>query len=257
MMSRERVLIVDDEPMIRWMFGETLRDWGYEVAEAGSAAEALAEMVAVAPNAILLDINLPDGSGLDLLRDIKGVQPSAAVVMVTANAIYENALDALRGGADDFLGKPVNLDELHYILDRVIQEKQSDAIPPTISKPRVLIVSDKAERIPDLLSAFHPHDVEITSVVFPEEWGYASGDHYDLALIDVGPEMLEPLLRTIRGSAGHADIPVLVELSRSMRASQVAGVMPKYRAMACSREEMIHLVRRRIASLAPDVRKNA
>ncbi len=248
-MSGKRVLIVDDEPMVRWMFGETLRDWGYEVAGAGSAAEARAEMVAVPPTAILLDINLPDGSGLDLLRDIKRLQPQTAVIMITANAVYENAVDALRGGADDFLGKPVNIDELRFILHRVIQAKQSDAIPPVISKPRVLIIGDTAERIPDLVSAFHPHEVEITSIVFPEDWIYAARGNFDLALVDVSSELLEPLLKTIRGQASQAEIPVLVERSRAIMAESLAGVMPKYRAMACSRDEMIHLVRRRINSM--------
>ena len=252
-MTRERVLIVDDEPMVRWMLSEAIRDWGYEVAEAGSAAEVLADIDAVPPSAILLDINLPDGSGLELLRDIKIHQPRASVVMVTANAVFENAVDALRGGADDFLGKPVNLDELHFILDRLIQEKQSGTIAPIISKLRVLIISDTAERIPNFLSAFQPRDVEITSIVFPEEWGYAASCNFDLALVDVGPAMLEPLLKAIRSDAGHADIPVLVELRRSIETGNVAGVMPKYRAMACSRNEMIHLVRRRIASLAKTI----
>ena len=73
-------------------------------------------------------------------------------------------------------------------------------------------------------------------------------------LVDVGPELLEPLLKAIRGNASQAEIPVLVELSTVMTAGNLAGVMPKYRAMACSRNEMIHLVRRRIASLAQTIR---
>jgi DNA-binding response OmpR family regulator len=249
LMPGEKVLIVDDEPMIRWLLGEALRGWGYETAEAGSGAQALAALVTTQPAAVLLDINLPDSSGLELLGEIKQRQPQAAVVMVTAEAVFENAVAALRGGADDFVGKPVNLDELRFILQRVIAAKRQGTNPVVIGKPRVLIISDAAERIPHLQSAFYPHDVEVTSVVFPEEWSYAAGSHHDLALVDVGPELLEPLLKTMRTNNSHSEIPVLVEVGRVIEANNVAGVMPKYRAMACSHEEIVQLVRRRITSL--------
>lgn len=248
-MPGEKVLIVDDEPMIRWLLGEALSGWGYEVAEAGSGAQALATLVTTQPAAVLLDINLPDSSGLDLLQEIKQCQPQAAVVMVTAEAVFDNAVSALRGGADDFVGKPVNLDELRFILARVIEAKRQGVEPVSSDRPRVLIVSDAAERIPRLQSAFQPHDVEVTSVVYPEEWSYAGGGHYDLALVDVGPELLEPLLKTIRTNNGQAEITVLAEVGRVIAAPCVSGVMPEYRAMPCSHDEVMLLVRRRITSI--------
>jgi DNA-binding response OmpR family regulator len=73
--SWNKVLIVDDEPTIRWVLAEALRDWDYETVEAETGAAALAALVTEQPAAVLLDINLPDSSGLDLLREIKRRSP--------------------------------------------------------------------------------------------------------------------------------------------------------------------------------------
>jgi len=68
---KERILVVDDEKMIRWSLGEALRGWGFMPAEAATAAEAVTAFEAESPAAVLLDINLPDGSGLDVLRKLR------------------------------------------------------------------------------------------------------------------------------------------------------------------------------------------
>jgi DNA-binding NtrC family response regulator len=115
-MSREKILIVDDDPMIRWTLHEALCGWDYEAIEASTVAGALAAFEAERPAAALLDINLPDGSGLDALREIKSRQPQAVVIMITANALIEDTLAALRGGAYDFISKPVNLNELQVTI---------------------------------------------------------------------------------------------------------------------------------------------
>lgn len=70
-MAKTKVLIVDDEPMIRWVLREMLKNWDYEALEAATTATALKSIAESQPVAVLLDINLPDGSGLDLLREIK------------------------------------------------------------------------------------------------------------------------------------------------------------------------------------------
>ena len=120
-MAKEKILIVDDEPMIRWTLNEALRGWGYEPIEAGTVMGALASFEADRPAAVLLDINLPDGSGLDALREIKHRQPQAVVIMITANVMVEDTLAALRGGAYDFIGKPINLNELQVTIRNGIE----------------------------------------------------------------------------------------------------------------------------------------
>ena len=86
------MLIVDDEPAIRWVLAEALRGWDYETVEAETGAATLAALVTERPAAALLDINLPDISGLDLLREIKRRSPQTAVIMITAETLYENAV---------------------------------------------------------------------------------------------------------------------------------------------------------------------
>lgn len=246
--SWNKVLIVDDEPTVRWVLAEALRGWGYATVEAETGAVTLAALVAERPAAVLLDINLPDSSGLDLLREIKRRSPQTAVIMITAETLYENAVAALRGDADDFIGKPINLEELRFALDKALMLKRQGRAPDVVSRPRILIISDSAERIPHLQAGFDSQEVEVASAVFPEEWEYVSGDRHDLAVVDVGPALLEPLLGNLRASKEHSEIPVLVEQSR-IAAAPLTGVLPKYRAMPCSHDELINLARRRLTSI--------
>jgi two-component system, NtrC family, response regulator AtoC len=120
-MAKEKILIVDDEPMIRWTLNEALRGWEYDTVEARTVAGALASFESERPAAVLLDINLPDGSGLDALREIKKRQPQAVVIMITANVLVEDTIAALRGGAYNFIGKPVNLSELQVAIRNGIE----------------------------------------------------------------------------------------------------------------------------------------
>jgi two-component system response regulator AtoC len=110
--------------MIRWSLGEALRGWGYEPIQAETASAALAAFDADQPAAILLDINLPDGSGLEVLRQIRHRQSDAVVIMITANVLVDETIAALRGGAYDFIGKPINLEELQVALRNGIEARQ-------------------------------------------------------------------------------------------------------------------------------------
>jgi two-component system response regulator AtoC len=119
--QKHKILVVDDEKMIRWSLGEALRGWGYEPIEAETVNAALAAFDAEPPSAVLLDINLPDGSGLDVLRKVRHRQPDAVVIMITANVLVDETIAALRGGAYDFIGKPINLEELHVAIRNGIE----------------------------------------------------------------------------------------------------------------------------------------
>jgi DNA-binding NtrC family response regulator len=119
--QKPKILVVDDERMIRWSLGEALRGWGFEPVEAETASAALAAFDAEPPATVLLDINLPDGSGLDVLRKIRQRQPDAVVIMITANVLIDETIAALRGGAYDFIGKPINLEELHVAIRNGIE----------------------------------------------------------------------------------------------------------------------------------------
>jgi len=120
-MAKEKILVVDDEEMIRWTLAEALKRWGYQPVEASRVSEALSLFDSEQPAAVLLDINLPDGSGLDALREMKRRQPLAVVIMITAEVFIENTIEALRGGAYDFVGKPINLEELQVTIRNGIE----------------------------------------------------------------------------------------------------------------------------------------
>src|SRR6266508_457774 len=120
-MPKEKVLVVDDDSAIRYTLTEALRGWGYEPFEASTVAAALEAFDAERPSAVLQDVNLPDGSGLDALLEYKKRQPQAIVIMITGNVLLEDTIAALRGGAYDFIGKPVRLGELQVTIRNGIE----------------------------------------------------------------------------------------------------------------------------------------
>lgn len=121
--KHEQILVVDDDEAIRWTLREALQGWGFAPIEADSVAEAVKQFKTELPVATLLDIDLPDGSGLDVLREIKREHPEAIVIMVTGNVQIDNTISALRGGAYDFIGKPINLEELRVTIRNAIEAR--------------------------------------------------------------------------------------------------------------------------------------
>jgi DNA-binding NtrC family response regulator len=121
---KEKILVVDDERMIRWTLTEALSAWGYAPIEADTVKASLATFDVEQPSVTLLDINLPDGSGLDVLSEIKRRRPDAVVVMITANVLVDDTIAALRGGAYDFIGKPINLEELQITIRNGLEAQQ-------------------------------------------------------------------------------------------------------------------------------------
>jgi two-component system response regulator AtoC len=131
-----KILIVDDDQAIRWSLGEALRTWNFTPVEAGTVAEGLAQFEAEQPAAVLLDIDLPDGSGLDVLRQVKTQRPDVVVIMITGNVLVDNTIAALRGGAYDFVGKPLHLEELRITIRNGIEAQQLRHEIYTVRKER-------------------------------------------------------------------------------------------------------------------------
>lgn len=118
-----KILIVDDDRFVRMALSEALRSWQYEVAEAESVATAMKAFADEQPAIVLLDINLPDGSGLDILNHIKELNSETIAVMITGNVDVGNTVAALRGGAHDFIGKPVRIEELKVTLRNALETR--------------------------------------------------------------------------------------------------------------------------------------
>jgi two-component system, NtrC family, response regulator AtoC len=114
-----RILIVDDEKPIVKVLAAFLGDLDYTVQFAHTTIAGREMAASFKPEIVLLDIYLPDGSGLDLLQHFKTKFPAAAVVMVTGVGDVKTAVEAMRAGAEDYLTKPLDLDELQLVLKRV------------------------------------------------------------------------------------------------------------------------------------------
>ena len=112
-----RVLVVDDEFLIRWSIAETLGAAGHEVTEAHDAVSALAALETTpGPDVVLLDFRLPDSNDLGLLAKIRDLAPASVVVMMTAFGTAEVTAGALQLGACRVLTKPFNMNDLDDIV---------------------------------------------------------------------------------------------------------------------------------------------
>jgi len=247
--SENGVLIVDDEAAIRMVLAEALHLWGYETVEAADAASARAFFVRAPPVAVVTDINLPDGSGLDLLREFKRRNPPPAVIVITGEVIVENTISALRGNADDFISKPIDINELQLALNRCLAAPSPDSPPPPPDKLRILMVCNADEGLKATISGFNPDEAEIVVARTSDELLQACLEPHEMAVIDLEPTQLEAVLQTLRASELHANVPLLVSAARLAGGIGLAGLLPKYRAMPCSPAEMAALVHRRAQSL--------
>src|SRR2546423_14428895 len=111
-MVGEKVLIVDDERLVRWSLRQKCEEWGYQVQEADGGETALRLAHHDAPDLVLLDVRLPDMSGLQVLEQLKNSHDARAVIMITADPQLDDIKSALKLGAYDFVGKPLDFDEL-------------------------------------------------------------------------------------------------------------------------------------------------
>jgi len=119
------VLVIDDEQMIRWSIEQTLRPAGYEVSVAGTAAEGMALFRQLLPAVVFLDVHLPDGDGLTLLKQMKAESGAdTAVIIMTAFGEIRTAVEAMRAGAYDYLKKPFDFDELEVVVGKALETTQ-------------------------------------------------------------------------------------------------------------------------------------
>ena len=118
MSVRARILVIDDEPLLREFLGETLQRQGYEVTEAAGADEAVTRIEASTPDIVLLDIRMKGRDGLTFLPELKLICPEAPVLMMTGHGTVESAVQAMRLGAFDYLTKPFSADVVELAVER-------------------------------------------------------------------------------------------------------------------------------------------
>jgi putative PEP-CTERM system response regulator len=118
------VLVVDDEKNIREGLGEYLRLDGYDVILASDGKEGLKEVESGAVDLVITDLRMPALSGGELLKQISSRYPSIPVIVLTGHGTVEDAVDAMRSGAYDFITKPVNLEHLSLLVKRALERKE-------------------------------------------------------------------------------------------------------------------------------------
>jgi two-component system, NtrC family, nitrogen regulation response regulator GlnG len=135
------LLVIDDEESVRYSFHRVFSGEGVHVLTAATAADGLAQAGEHNPDVIVLDIQLPDRSGLDLFREIHARVPRRPVVFITAHGTADTAIEAMKGGAFDYLVKPVDLERLSQVLQRAFDASR------LMSAPAVLPTDDVGDRI--------------------------------------------------------------------------------------------------------------
>ncbi len=123
-MGKEKILIVDDEKLVRWSLVKKFTEWGYQALEAETGAAALQSLRNESPELILLDIRLPDVNGMEILQQVKEAGEPAAIIMMTADPQLDDVKAAIKLGAYDFIGKPINLDELSITVQNALEATQ-------------------------------------------------------------------------------------------------------------------------------------
>jgi DNA-binding NtrC family response regulator len=136
-MATTRILVIDDEPLIRWSFEQALSAAGYAVTVAGTAAEGLACLHASLPDVVFLDVRLPDADGLSILAAIAEEHAEdVAVIVMTAFGETYTAADARRLGAWDYLKKPFDFDVLDGIVKRAVARTRWTDPTPQLAASR-------------------------------------------------------------------------------------------------------------------------
>jgi DNA-binding NtrC family response regulator len=194
-----RVRVADDEELIRKSLTKLLTAEGYQVDSVASAGEVLNTVRADPPHVLILDLRLPDGSGLDLLPRLKSLSPDLKVVVITAFGDLPTAVEAMRRGATDFLKKPYEMEEVLLAMERlkagVIRETQLDAFRrgelEAFLKTRIVSESPAMARVWDVTAKVAQS--ESTTVLIEGESG-------------TGKELVA---RAIHFESGRRDAPFL------------------------------------------------
>ena len=116
-----RILVVEDEPNARTALAELLQDEGFTVEVAADGLKALDVYASFAPHVVVTDLKMPNLDGVELLRKITAMEDPAPVVVMTAFGEVSSVVEAMRAGAADYLTKPLNVDELVVVLERVLE----------------------------------------------------------------------------------------------------------------------------------------
>ena len=148
---KSKVLVIDDNSNMRETLADILEEKGYEVVTVGTAHEGMQAAAKSFFNIHLIDINLPDKTGIDLLRSFKGLYPLRINIMVTASATLKYAVDALNFGADAYILKPIDFSNLERVMKECLR-KQQPTLKATEERLTEFIANSSVETEPQDVS---------------------------------------------------------------------------------------------------------
>jgi two-component system, OmpR family, response regulator MprA len=220
-----RLLVVDDDRRLRDVLRRTLTLSGYEVLLAETGAEALAEVSGGVPDAVVLDVGLPDIDGLEVCRLLRRERNRVPVLMLTARDAVSDRIDGLDAGADDYLIKPFDIDELKARLRALLRraggegdvdgglsfaELKLDPARHGVTVQEQFVELTRTEYQLLELLMLNPRRVLPHSLIYDRVWGYDFGPTSNALRVYVGylRRKLEdagsrPLIHTVRG-VGYA-----------------------------------------------------
>jgi two-component system, OmpR family, KDP operon response regulator KdpE len=167
-LTGQRVLVVDDEPQILRGLTTMLRGAGYDVATATSASQALAEAAAHPPEAVILDLVLPDGRGTDVTRELR-TWTDAPVILLSALGDEREKVAALDAGADDYVTKPFSVDELLARLRAALRRGGAPADPVIEIGELRIDVANRDVRLGEERLKLTPHEFDLLRVLAQNE----------------------------------------------------------------------------------------
>jgi two-component system response regulator MprA len=214
-----RILVVEDDRSLRDVLRFALSTGGFDVAVAENAQHGLTQLAATPPDAVVLDVGLPDMDGLALCRRLRRAGNRVPVLMVSARAGIEHRIDGLDAGADDYLPKPFDVGELHARL-RALLRRSGERAPSAIAFAELRLdpgrhgvwVRDtfvdlsRTELL--LLELFMRNAGTVLGhgVIYDRVWGYDFGPEANSLRVYVGylrrkldAAGARPLIRTVRG----------------------------------------------------------
>jgi len=194
----QRVLVVDDEPQILRALRTSLRAAGYYVASAGTAADALAAAALQPPEAVILDLILPDGNGTEVCRELRKWSTSPVIVL-SAVGEERDKVEALDAGADDYVTKPVGIDELLARLRAALRRAVPSAEPLVTVGQLEIDLGRQELRVAGQPVHLTPHQFDLLRVfarnvgklmthrmLLHEVWGPGYGAESSLLRVHVG-----------------------------------------------------------------------
>ena len=120
-MPSEKILVIDDERLVRWSLRQKCEEWGYHVVEAAAGQPGLHLAQIESPDLVLLDVRMPDMSGIQVLEQIKKAPDAPPVIMITADPQLDDVKNAIKLGAYDFVGKPLDFEELRVTIQNALE----------------------------------------------------------------------------------------------------------------------------------------